>query len=440
MISCVPVPENNQEEVVIDIANEEIQKIYSLQNRHSIDSLKHYFSHKNASYRYLSAMAFASVQSEDAVDELASLLFDKNKSVRTAAAYAMGQTGSSSCVNHLLEAFDSDADDINSDLNMVILEASGKCGDQDLLDFMATTSTYTLEDEKLLLGQTRGIYRFALRGITSEKGTARMAEMVINNAFPTHVRTLSANYLMRARGLNLSDYTFQLLNVLTSETEPRIRMALGNALAKIDSEELYTNLLQLLKTESDYRVKINILKGLNSSAQPTLVDSLIQYVQDPNPTIALTALSVISSKATRAHTQTLRELSNTIADSEIRAELLRSALASAPFSYRNTKRLITNQIITEYNGAATDYKKTFFLKALSGDPANYQRIIDLASQAPSNTIQSSAFYPLTSILISPNFRNIFRTNRAQNRVKSEILEYLHPRHLQIQFSRRHSIL
>ena len=62
MSSCVPVPEDNQEEVVIDIADETVQKIYGLQNRQSIDSLKSFFQHKSATYRYLAASAFSSIQ------------------------------------------------------------------------------------------------------------------------------------------------------------------------------------------------------------------------------------------------------------------------------------------------------------------------------------------------------------------------------------------
>jgi len=94
VVSCLPVPEDNQEEVVIDLADEEIQKIYTLQNQQSLERLKPYLSHKKATYRYLAASAFASFQTEDVLPELSSLLFDKNDRVKTAAAYALGQIGS----------------------------------------------------------------------------------------------------------------------------------------------------------------------------------------------------------------------------------------------------------------------------------------------------------------------------------------------------------
>ena len=424
IVSCVPVPEDNQEEVIIDLADEEIKKIYSLQNRQSVDSLKTYFQHKNATYRYLSASAFASIQSESSIEELESLLFDKNNKVRTAAAYAIGQTGKSSSVQSLLESFDSDGDNVNTEVNGTILEAVGKCGDERMLNFMATTSTYNLEDTLLLLGQARGIYRFALRGITSDEGTARMAEMIINGAFPLEARVMAANYIMRARNLNLDDYRFQFFQVLSEESDPRIRICLANALAKINDAELYNNLIQYLNSEKDNRVKVNLIRGLRESNQPLLVDSLIPYISHPDFGVALNALSVISEKAERRHSNQLRGLANTIADSEIRAEVLRASLASTPFSYRNTKGIISEQIVSEYNKAATDYKKAFFLAALSADPANYRRMLEIMSSEPSNVVRTMAIAPFQNILSSPNFVNLFRTQRTRENVRREILGYM----------------
>tara|TARA_Y100000385_G_scaffold291759_1_gene372067 strand:- start:2088 stop:4097 length:2010 start_codon:yes stop_codon:yes gene_type:complete len=422
--SCVPVPEDNHEEVIIDLADEEVQKIYSLQNRQSIDSLKSYFQHKSATYRYLAASAFSSIQSESSIEELESLLFDKNIKVRTAAAYSLGQTGNLSSAQSLLEAFDSDEDNVNSEINSTILEAVGKCGDQKMLEYMASTSTYNLEDNQLLLGQARGIYRFALRGITSPEGTTRMAEMVINSAFPIEARVIAANYILRARNIDLDEYKFQLLQVLNEEPDPRIRICLANALAKISDSELYNNLLTTLKSDQDNRVKVNLIRGLRESNEPLLVDSLFPYISHSDFGVALNALSVINLKAQRRHTTQLRELTQTIADSEIRAELLRASLASTPFSYRNTKGIISQQIINEYNNAATDYKKAFFLSALSADPANYKRILDLLAAEPSNVVRTMSIDPLTNILSSSNFRNLFRTRRAQETVKTDIMTYL----------------
>lgn len=422
--SCVPVPEDNQEEVIIDLQDEEIRKIYSLQDKQHADSLKLYFTARSATERYLAAMAFASFQTPEVIGELASLLFDKNDQVKEAAAYALGQIGDPASVNLLLEAFDSDDQNVNSDLNMTILEAIGKCGDQKMLDFMATASNYTLEDDKLLLGQARGIYRFALRGISSEAGTKRMSDLVVNTAFPLESRVVAANYLYRAVDLDITNYKFQLLKTLTEETDPRIRMCLINALAKTQDDEILPNLLDLIKSEKDYRVVVNGIRGLQNFNTPSLIDSLLPYVSGQNDLVALTAMDVITPKAQRTHTNQLRELSNTIADSEIRAKLLGASLKSAPFSYRNTKRLITNQIESEYGRAGTEYKKSFFLEALSQDPSNYQKILTIGRDAVSYVIRTKAISSLENVLSSPNFNNIYRSSRSRDQVKMEILDFL----------------
>ncbi len=425
--SCVPVPEEDQEDVIIDLANPEIQKIYSLQDRQNSDSLVLYFSRNSASQRYVAAMASGSIQSESALDELASLLFDPSIEVRTAAAYSLGQIGSPSSVPHLLDAFDSDPDEINSELNMTILAAVGKCGDKGMLDFMATTSTYQLMDDKLLLGQARGIYRYALRGITSNEGTSRMANMVINSAFPKEARIMAANYLFRARDIDLSIYKSQLLNVLAEDEEPKIRMCLAHVLGRIADEEIFNQLMPILKTETDYRVKVNALRGLQSFDEVFAVDSLFSFLEDSNPHVTLSALSAIRPNVDRRHTGTLRDLSNTVADSEIRAGLMSAALSSTPFSYTNTKRIISDQIELEYNRAGTDYKKSFFLEALSSDPVNYQDLISKARKSESTVLKTNAIAAMGNILNSKNFGNIFRTSDAQNRVKAEILDYVKER-------------
>ena len=424
VISCVPVPEDNQEEVVLDLSDPNIQKIYSLQTKQDADSLKLFFSHESASLRYLSAMAFASFQSVDDLDEVASLLFDTNKKVQQAAAYAIGQIGESSGVNALLEAFDSNPDEVNSVLNRTILEAVGKCGDKDLLDFMATTSTYQLEDNNLLLGQARGIYRFSLRGITSENGTKRMAEMIINTAFPSEARVMASNYLFRSTNIDISDYKFQLFNVLTDEEDVRIRMCLAGALGRLGDQDIVDSLLEYIKSENDFRVRVNVLRSFERLDDIAIVDSIIPYLSEDDPHVALAALEIIKIKSDRSHSPLLKEMSNAIADSEIRAGLLFANLATTPFSYRSTKKLIVDQINTEYNRAVTDYKKLFYLSALAADPEQYKNIIEKAKNTESPIIKTKAILTLGNIFASDNFVNIFRTRQARNRVKSEILEFI----------------
>jgi len=267
---------------------------------------------------------------------------------------------------------------------------------------MSTTSTYKIEDDQLLLGQARGIYRFALRGITSEKGTDRMAEIVINTAFPIEARVMAANYLFRARDINLTEYRFQLLEVLSSDSDPRVRMCLARCLAQMDDPEVNTNLWTTLAQESDERVQSNLISGWRNSIQPILVDSLLPYVSSIDQGVSVNAISVIAAKAQRQHSPQLRELANTITDSQVRAEILRAALTSAPFSYRNTKKIITDQIMAGYESAATDYDK----------------------ENESPIVKSLSIAPLMNVISSPNFKNLYRTRRSQKKVKSDLVSYL----------------
>src|SRR5690606_9632374 len=160
------------------------QQIYDLQDRRSTDSLYPYFTAEDPTYRYLAAMAMASIRDSTALDSLFSLLKDPIEAVRTAAVYAIGQIGSARAVDPLIGAFEAkETPGYFRRTNGSIPEAVGKCGAEDHLRSLSTVTTYVPTDTALLLGQVRGVYRFALRGIVLPEGTARMVALVSNRRY-----------------------------------------------------------------------------------------------------------------------------------------------------------------------------------------------------------------------------------------------------------------
>ncbi|MEK7253139.1 MAG: HEAT repeat domain-containing protein, partial [Bacteroidota bacterium] len=132
---CVPPTEEKFSGVNVDITNPEIQALYDLQNKGLTDSLLPYFRHKNPTYRYLSALAFASIKDSLAVKNLWRLLLDPVDEVRIAAAYSLGQIGHPSAQDSLLGAFDrNDTVGVSRFFNAAIMEAIGKCGTDNMLD------------------------------------------------------------------------------------------------------------------------------------------------------------------------------------------------------------------------------------------------------------------------------------------------------------------
>ena len=247
----------------MDFSNPELQQLYTYIDKQEIDSILPYTNHPDPAFRVLMANGIASIKSAQGIDSLAVLLNDPITTVRNAAAYGLGQTGRPEAVPHLMEAFkNKDTIEVNSSVNATILEAIGKSGDSGLLRSLATVSTYRSTDTLLLLGQTRAIYRYGLRGITVPEGTDLMVEYVTDKRFPDPVRMMAAHYLQRTRGISIEEYQFRLTEAFSEEENPAIRMAIASALSKTSDITVLTALINQFEIETDYRVKVNILKSL----------------------------------------------------------------------------------------------------------------------------------------------------------------------------------
>ena len=103
---------------------------------------------------------------------------------------------------------------------------------------------------------------------------------------PKSVRVIAANYLHRAQNIELSTYGNELIAAWHGESDPYLRMCLATALGRIKNPEAEKILTESLKTESDYRVKCNILRALQAFDYKTVSLVYFESARDPNPAIA----------------------------------------------------------------------------------------------------------------------------------------------------------
>ena len=243
---CIPVQEEILTEVNFDLSKPEFQRVYDLQDRQEIDSLVAYFDHKDPTYRYAAAMAFASIKDSSIVNSLAKLLSDDIEEVRTAAAYAIGQIGSPKGEKWLLKAFqEQDSFDVHIHFYSSILEAVGKCGKLETLEFLSIAPDFLNTDTLLLEGMAKGIYNFGLRKMTRKNGTNRMVNFLTDKNYPPNVRMMAANYLYRFR-VPIDTFIPSLIEVLYVEKDTRVKMPLILALGRTKSPQVLETLLELL--------------------------------------------------------------------------------------------------------------------------------------------------------------------------------------------------
>ena len=422
--SCVP-PSN---EIITDInitnSDPVYQRIYNHQDRQNVDSVLIFFNHPNPGYRLAAVNAMASMQSEVALDSLVSRLGDPIIEVRTAAAYALGQIGNAETVDALMNAFvNRDTVDVDNKFNSTILEAIGKTGNKSLLDALASVESYRTTDTLLLLGQARAIYRYANRGINTQKGTNRMVDLASSETYPNEVRVMAANYLARTKDIDISKSQFRVAEALTGATDPNVRMAIALALRKVTEPDILKILQSQLIVEKDYRVKVNILKALGSYSYIDNIDLIIDHLEDKNIHVANAAAQYLVDHGNRSDAEIYKTFANKNVDHTVRAKIYASVLKHLPAYYTASKTRIRTSIL-RYLKELNDkpYVAKHYVAALGQDPYSYAYLKEAAIDSGAVTVRTAGMEALSKIVSDESFVNTFRSRST--RVKIEILDII----------------
>ena len=422
--SCIPETKERITKVTLDVNDPTFQKIYNYQDKHELVSLLEYTSHFDPSYRFMVANGLASFQSKSGLDSLYKLLYDPVMKVRSAAAYAIGQVGDQSSTKELITAFKTkDTLDVNNHYNAAILEAIGKVGGKNFLPALATVSTYRLTDSLLLAGQSKGIYNYGLRGISTSEGTDRMVQYLTDkDGYPEEVRLIAANYLYRAKDLDLESYKFRLVQQFENDKNPYIRGVLAIALGRTKDKEVLSSLLSHYKNETDYRVKTNIVRTLSNFSYIDVIEFVLEKLSDENLHISTTAADYLISNGNKNDAAIYKNYISENLHFSTKAKIYGAILKHMPIYYANTRNKLKLTIKKEIEASNNPYEIAAYITSLSYDPFSYAEINEMTSESQYAVVRSTGATALSNILGSPNFIPAFRG--GQRRVKREILELI----------------
>lgn len=417
---CMPVKEEKLTEVKFDIKDPTLQKIYSFQDQRNTDSLVVFFDHKDPSYRYASAMAMGSVQDSNIIEDLAILLNDEIDKVRIAAAYALGQTKNEKAETFLINAFQKDDSLYRSaEFNAAVLEAVGRCASPKYLKALSTIKTYTRKDTALLEGQSWGIYRFALRNIVNEEGTARMIKYVSDKGYPGSVKFIAANYLSRAKGIKLDSLAAPLIIAMGRSDDPRTQMALAIALGKSKAPESLQSLKSQYNISSDYRIKCNILQAFKNFNYESVKDIVIPALKDPNINVAISAGQYLVDKGVPQEAVNFWKIAKDTSYAwQVRSELYRASNKHLPPYFEVTKGKINTELRRTLLNSPNNYEKAAAAMGLSEFGWNYRFIGQhgLASGIPA--VRTACAEAVVNIANYPDFERWF--GLGHRRVKRDI--------------------
>lgn len=423
LVRCVPPEKEVDRDTDFQLDDPIVRQIFQYQDKRLSDSLIAFFSHKDPAYRFLAVRAFGSIQDSMVLDTLIGMLNDPVSEVREAAAFALGQTGIGAAEEYLVRAFErGDTTGYYFTANAAIMEAIGKCGGPRYLNALATISSYTPEDTVLLLGQSRGIYQYGLRGITLTEATERMAAYAIDDAIPAPVRLIATHYLARTRNIGYAKFVPDLILRLRKEDDPNIRMVLATAIGKSREEAGKNAIMELFPEEPDHRVRCNMIKALQQYPSGSVKELMFIALRDPHPMVAQMAAEHFLEKGSEADALQYRQLARDTFHWIVSAKLFQAANRHIPYFYTITKNNLRFEITRALKSAVNDHHKAALVRALGEDPRNYNMLIEEAGDKNNAAVvRTSAAETLQAILFSPELNNVFREGR--NNVEDQIIDF-----------------
>lgn len=386
--------------------NPTVQEIFDLQDQRNARDLLVFFDHPDATYRYITALALASIQdtTPTVIAALDSATNDPDEAVRYAAIYALGQSQHESAVLPLVRAFKNDLATANNRCNAMVLESIGKCAPAPYLAYLLKPQQYTDQDTLLHEGQTLGVYRFALRGITSSEGTARMIEQASNSRRTTPTRRTAAHYLARARDIDLTLYRDRLLTTLAQEPDAEVRAPLALSFLKVTDEDstAMRGLKQHWTRETDYRVKINLLRVLERYDYLSVQDVIFAALADTQQHIQYAAADYLTRHAHRPHIDRYFAMavddSTRRVDPYLKVKLMGAALSDISYTRAAKRTEINDSLKAVFAQTQDPYLKGEVLRALALFAGNYQLMIDQAADPTLHPyVRSSALEGLIAI-------------------------------------------
>ncbi|MFK7951004.1 MAG: peptidylprolyl isomerase [Saprospiraceae bacterium] len=383
-ISCGANNDQTEDADFLNFSDAVVQEIYKLQNQRDAKGLIPFLRAEKPVNRYLAAMALASVQdsSTQTIAALNSLLRNQNEdeSIRAIAAYALGQTESDKAMQPLLNAFQPKVSKASFLINAQILEAIGRAGSKKYLKYVSAAPDYLPTDTLILEGQANSIYRYMIRGMTSNLSTNRMLNL-LDAQYPTSVRRIAASYFGRLPNIDFDskEKYEQFIELAQNEKDDYTRMDLASGLGKFKVTTAVLIALQdMARAEANPLVKANILRSLRKYNYVDIKPIFLGAVRDPNPQLAIYASEFFIQNGTRNDVDLYYGIGtdSTITNNFLKINMLGAALANIRYSKSKQRKEINELLTNIYNTTKNPYEKGKCLEALAAYPLNYRFIYE----------------------------------------------------------------
>ena len=230
------------------------------------DKLLSFLKSDNADIVSRAIFALANIQDSSAVDELGTVLLqNQNKYLRFLSAFALGQIPCEPAQIFLRTALKSEIEPL---VKEQLLEAIGKIGAEEDLQF-----TYEKYGAEYNFYKALMILRFGLRKLKNDKTFAELVE-ILNSNPDSKTKMLCLYTMWRAGDAAVLEPYKELLKSYLNDADGLNRSYAINALGKLKDINILTEILNGLKTETDWRCKVNAFNVAGNFSYDDIKDNL----------------------------------------------------------------------------------------------------------------------------------------------------------------------
>ncbi|NJC25465.1 peptidylprolyl isomerase [Neolewinella antarctica] len=415
-VACVPPTEEKFEGIVVDLNDLTTRRIYEHQNGRHVDSLLTYLSHPNPSYRYQATRALGSFPELPATGHamLIEQLADRYELVRSAAAYALGQTGEETLARSLAAAFDTLGQ--LQEYNAAILTAIGKTGGASVLDQVTAITTYRPADTLLRSAQVRSLLYFGRRGIRSDAADSLVLDRLLDPTVAPQTKQEASFYAQRFPLRATTGQDEKLRQALRTEIDPDLLMGVVRTLGGVNSAAARIALLRALEEQSDWRVRVEALKGLADYDYALVRPAVLQRLSDEHPLVRRQAAAYLREHGDASDATYYHRFAKDSTRTDIRYQLFGAANKYLPLYLTDYRGRINYDLRQAYATTQSDYHRAEILQALAEFPWNYRTIHDLYKESGSPVVRSAAAEALYSISEREDFAAFFRGSSSRVRL------------------------
>ena len=402
---CIPAVEIDPGEININFKDKSLQHVINMADKQVKDSLLLYLSSESPTKRYLALKGFAAMKDSTVLDEVAVLLDDPIEKNQSLAAYTIGLMGSKAGVKYLTSAFvSSDTVSARRPPNEWVLEALGRCGDLEVLKNLSTVETFLSRDTALVNGQSKALYRFALRKMVVPAGTKLMLQVAMNSRFPATARLYAAAYLGRAKSISFdANESHKLLKAFTQGSDQE-KVFFAQALKKTTDSTSLSLLKNKLFTEKNSSVKAQILRTIGDMPYDKIKETFFDALKSKEVEVNLLANEWIFDHGVRKDAFEYYQMAkDTSINQASRVALLSAGLKNVYRLDSIELRGINRSLRNVYAQTKNPYIKAEVLRGLAEFPWNYRFIKRETLGSDYKVVQVAGIEALDQLLRSDNY-------------------------------------